>query len=367
MPPKKKPKLSLFSELKPQYIQEIEIDPNFYMRAPKEVKEDEDCTFAALSKNAKLYRYASSTMKQNPELLLKLIKNDAKFLFHNKTDKKLKETISTFFTRELAMESIQRGATLSSIPEEYSHDKEIIMEAMKEASDYENFKMVPQHFLSDREMVLEIVKSSPPLIYHVDKTFLNDKKVILTAIRSNKNKWNLRFDFFDVNHLENDPDVQSALYGMSSDQHIHMFYKSKFEIFIQCKTFNGFLHLLTKETKMEAIKENGCILYELKELSDDKESCELALRSNPISLFFMSDRILKMRSMIYLALENGNEIFFNLMKSMLKGNKCQESIKVKHYQNDQEMLNYCEFCKSMKASDKKSVTSQFKDLKFLFQ
>jgi hypothetical protein len=367
MPPKKKTKLNPFSELKPQYLQEIENEPNFYIRAPKEVKEDFDCTFTALSKNPQLFRYASPALKQNPELALKLIKKDPTFLFHNRTEHKLKETISTFFTRELAMESIQRGATLSSIPLEYSNDKEILMEAMKEASNYENFKMVPPLFLSDREMVLEIVKSSPPLIYHVDRNFLMDKEVILTAIRFNKNKWNLRFDFFEVNHLESDPDVQSALVGMASIHHVLMFSDSKFETFIRCKTFNGFGHFLTKETKIESIMENGCILHELQELSNDEEVCKLALKSNPYSLFFMSDRILKMRSMIFFALENGNKEFFRVMNGMMKGAVSKGFLKGKHLKNDHEMLNYCEFCKHMKFSDKKNVTSQFKDLKFIFQ
>jgi hypothetical protein len=181
MPPKKKKKLNQpFSEMKPLYIQELENDPNFYIRVPKEVKEDFDCTFTAISKNPKLFRYASPTLKNNQELLLKLIKNDPTILNWHVIDFSLKEILSTIFTHDLAMECVQRGANLSSLPTKYFKNKEIVMESLKYCKNSDD---IPHHFFSDREVVLEIVKLDPHMINNVDPMFFMDKEIVLIAIR----------------------------------------------------------------------------------------------------------------------------------------------------------------------------------------
>jgi hypothetical protein len=77
---------------------------------------------------------------------------------------------------------------------------------------------------------------------------------------------------------------------------------------------------LTNESKIQAIAENGYNLIQFPEFSNDEEICKLALKSNPISILLMPERIVKIRSMIYFALENGNEYLFNIMKAIFSGN-----------------------------------------------
>jgi CO dehydrogenase/acetyl-CoA synthase alpha subunit len=65
MPPKKKQKLETFQDLKPLYLKELRTDYNYFIRAPKEVKNDRDCAILAVSKNAKLFKYASQELKKD--------------------------------------------------------------------------------------------------------------------------------------------------------------------------------------------------------------------------------------------------------------------------------------------------------------
>jgi hypothetical protein len=363
MPPKKKKKLDQpFSEMKSLYIQELENDPNFYIRAPKEVKDDFDCTFTAISKNPKLFRYASPTLKKNQELLLKLIKNDPTILNLYVIDYSLRDILSLIFTRDLAMECVQRGANFSSLPTKYFEDKELVMESLKHCKDYN----IPYHFYSDRDVVLEIVKSDPHMINNVDSIFFMDKEIVLIAIKAEKNSWR-SFDFLGkCGNLVNDSDVQQALLESANNEIHIIFWDTEFVKNINLKSFAKVKRFLTKESKIQAITENGYNLFEFSELSNDEEICKIALKSNSISILLMPDRIVKIRSMIYFALENGNEYFFNVMKAILSGTL--EVSLHSHYKNDIELLNYCEFCKQMNVSPKKNfITKQFKDLKFLFQ
>lgn len=236
--------------------------------------------------NSGLFKYASSELKNDRDILLLIIPKYPNFL--TKVDKKYLED------RELVLLAVSHdGNVFTQISDKLKNDKEVISAAIINTPS--SLLNIDENIRNDRNFILSLIDKNYYVYNYVNPVLKNDRDFIQDALAKN----GYVLELLDENY-KNDREIVSiavlsrfAALKYASEQiqndkeFIAGIILKKPELYVSLsdeikkdKQFN--LLLLSKD---------GSLLYKMEKYNDDEEIIEAALPNNYYSLSRASDRI----------------------------------------------------------------------------
>jgi hypothetical protein len=165
--------------------------------APAEVTSDYEFMLVQIEDNPSNFKYASSELKNNKEVVLKLVNSYYGSIIEHASDE-LKNDC------EIVLAAIKsrgdHGYSLQYASDKLKNDPEIVLEAVRKYG--LALQYASDELKNDREIVLEAVKRTGSALEYASDELKNDKEIVLEAIKSNKDAIQ-----FASENLKNDPEI----------------------------------------------------------------------------------------------------------------------------------------------------------------
>lgn len=168
-------------------------------------KNDEEIVFEAINQDCKSLNYASDILKSDRNFILKLIDNNINHKFKGCTILQyLPITIKN--DHEIVLRLIKSGSdSLFGSSKDLSYDRDFILEVVK--YDGDSFMYASENLRNDKEIILESIKTNTKKMNEILENF-NENFISFEQL-SNKNHYELKF--YLSNDLKNDRDIILAL------------------------------------------------------------------------------------------------------------------------------------------------------------
>ncbi|KAL9644179.1 hypothetical protein ABK040_005642 [Willaertia magna] len=190
--------------------------------------------------------------------------------------------------RHLNLLAAQYGASLEFINEDFRNDKEIVLQAIKNKSDYSSwrkdyYKLIRDETLrKDKEICLIVVKETGCMLGAMPDEIRDDKDVVIQAIQTNEFAIEFASD-----RLRNDRDIAIELFSKTQRKSYYpdyiIDYRSKNELYV----------LNTEEEKNRKLTQQPLLSFFSKEIQEDKEIIPLAFKFDNNSLYCIPEMLRK--------------------------------------------------------------------------
>lgn len=188
--------LKTYSEIFHDIPQELKNDMNFVLQAsqysisalkylPKEYKSNREFILQIVKQNGSALAWTDEELKYHDrEIVLEAVRNDGRAIYFVPKE-------GTFYNdKEITLQAIQHGCTLELVSPKFHSDRDVLLTAARRDANSLSFistqtSLMENNFELYQEVALECVKKDADVFQYISPTLRNNKEFILTAIRQN--------------------------------------------------------------------------------------------------------------------------------------------------------------------------------------